>query len=211
MKRIYALLTVGALLLAGTDAHAQLFQRLKELGSGTNVGNMINSIAGTVFSAPVSLDGTYQYGGVAIGLSKSDGNLLSNVAGSAAAASAETKIDELLAKVGVKPGAATFVFNKDDNTFVCNIMGISLPGTYKVGDAEKTVTLTFGKTMKYLSMTGTLESGLTSAKMLFTADKALTFLKKAASLAGQRSSDIAAIAKLAEGYDHFKLGFKLTK
>lgn len=211
MKRTCTLLTVGALLLAGNTAHAQWLDALKNLGGNTNVGNVINSIAGTVFSAPISLDGTYQYGGVAIGLSKSDGNLLTNVAGSAASASVETKLDELLAKVGVKPGAATFVFNRDDNSFVCNIMGISIPGTYKVGDAEKTVTLTFGKSMKYLSMTGTLESGLTSAKMLFTADKALTFLKKAASLAGQRSSDISAIAQLVNGYDHLKLGFKLSK
>lgn len=30
-------------------------------------------------------------------------------------------------------------------------------------------------------------------------------------LAGQSSSDIAAIAKLVDGYDHFKLGFKLAK
>ena len=47
--------------------------------------------------------------------------------------------------------------------------------------------------------------------MLFTADKALTFLKKAASLAGQSSAEIAAITKLADGYDQFKIGFKLTK
>lgn len=208
MKKICTLFAAGALLLAASPANAQLLGNLKNLGG---LGNVINSVAGTVFSAPVSLDGTYQYGGIAIGLSKSDGNLLSNVAGSAAAAGVETKIDEKLAKVGIKPGAATFVFNKDDNSFVCQIMGLSLPGTYKVGEGEKTVTLTFGKKMKYLSMTGTLESGLTSAKMLFTADKALTFLKKAASLAGQSSAEIATITKLADGYDQFKIGFKLTK
>ena len=208
MKKICTLFAAGALLLAASPANAQLLGNLKNLGG---LGNVINSVAGTVFSAPVSLDGTYQYGGIAIGLSKSDGNLLGNVAGSAAAAGVETKIDEKLAKVGIKPGAATFVFNRDDNSFVCHIMGLSLPGTYKVGEGEKTVTLTFGKKMKYLSMTGTLESGLTSAKMLFTADKALTFLKKAASLAGQSSAEIAAITKLADGYDQFKIGFKLTK
>ena len=208
MKKIYALLAAGALLLAATPANAQLFSKLKNLGG---VGDIINSVAGTVFSAPISLDGTYQYGGIAIGLSKSDGDLLTNVAGSAAATGIEAKIDEQLAKVGIKPGAATFIFNRDDNTFTCQIMGITLNGTYKVGDAEKTVTLTFGKTMQYLSMTGTLESGLTSAKMLFTTNKALTFLKKAASLAGQRSAEIAAISKLADGYDQLKIGFKLTK
>lgn len=208
MKRISLLFVAGAILFSGTQANAQILDKLGNLGS---IGDVISSVAGTVFSAPISLDGTYQYGGVAVGLYSSQGGLLSGVAGSAAATAVEAKIDEQLAKVGIKPGAATFTFNSSDNTFICKLMGITLNGTYKVGDAEKTVTLTFGKTMKYLSMTGTLESGLTSAKMLFTADKALTFLKKAASLAGQRSSEIAAIAKIADGYDQFKLGFKLTK
>ncbi len=105
----------------------------------------------------------------------------------------------------------TITFNNEDNSFVWNIGKISLPGTYKVGDAEKTVTLTFGKTMQFFSMTGTLESGLTEAKMLFTANKTAGFLKKVVNQLGQSSSEVATIAKLADGYDNYKIGFKLAK
>ena len=74
-----------------------------------------------------------------------------------------------------------------------------------------TVTLTFGKKFQYLSMTGTLKSTSSGAEMLFQANKALAFLKKVASVVGQASSEVAAVTKLAEGYDNFKLGVKLAK
>jgi len=144
-------------------------------------------------------------------MSKSDGNLLSNLAGTAVTSTVESKVDKTLEKFGVKPGITSFTFNAADNTFTCNVMGLPLTGNYKVGEGEKTVTLTFGKKLKYLSMTGSLESISGGCQMLFPANKLLTFLKKCASLAGQRSSEIAAIASLADGYDTFKVGFKLLK
>ena len=60
-------------------------------------------------------------------------------------------------------------------------------------------------------MTGVLESGLTGAKMLFPANKTVALLKKVAAKIGQSSSSVGAIAKLADGYDNFKVGFKLSK
>ena len=144
-------------------------------------------------------------------VTSSEGGVLQNLAGSAVTSGIEGKIDEKLAKWGIKPGMMTITFNNEDNSFVWNIGKISLPGTYKVGDAEKTVTLTFGKTMQFFSMTGTLESGLTEAKMLFTANKTAGFLKKVVNQLGQSSSEVATIAKLADGYDNYKIGFKLAK
>jgi len=177
----------------------------------STLGNIISGLAGTVYSAPVSLDGTYTYNGVACSASSSEGNVLTNLAGTAVTAGMESKADEYLAKIGIKPGAMTFTFNAADNSFVLNCGPLALPGTYKVGEGEKTVTLTFGKTMKYLSMTGTLESSLTGAKMLFTADKLLNMMKKISSQLGEKSSQIKAIAGLADGYDQFRIGFKLVK
>jgi hypothetical protein len=177
----------------------------------STLGNIISGLAGTVYSAPVSLDGTYTYNGVACSASSSEGNVLTNLAGTAVTAGMESKADEYLAKVGIKPGAMTFTFNASDNSFVLNCGPLALPGTYKVGEGEKTVTLTFGKTMKFLSMTGTLESSLTGAKMLFTADKLLDMMKKISSQLGEKSSQIKAIAGLADGYDQFRIGFKLVK
>ena len=214
MKRVIA--TFAALAIAATAISAQnlgsILGGLTQNGNaGNTLGNILNSVAGAVYSAPVSLDGTYTYNGVAVSVTKSEGGVLSNLAGTAVTSTIETKIDEQLAKFGVKPGAFTWVFNSSDNTFTCNIMGVPLNGTYKVGDGENTVNLTFGKKMKYLSMTGTLKSGLNGCEMLFTADKMLKFLKKAASLAGKASSSIGSILTLVDGYDQCKIGVKLVK
>lgn len=198
--------TICACVLMMTIGHDMKAQLLGKLGS---IGNIVSSVAGTVYSAPVSLNGNYTYNGVAVGLD--GGNILTNVAGAAATATVESKIDGYLANVGIKPGSVKFTFNNADNTFSCNIMNIPLSGTYKVGDGENTVTLTFGKNMKYLSMTGNLKSNLNGCEMLFPADKVLSMLKKVASIAGQASSEISSISKLADNYDHFKLGFKMSK
>ena len=202
MKKLVSILVLAASL--SLSAHAQGF-------FGGSLGNVLSSIAGVVYTAPVSLDGTYTYNGIAVSATSTEGGILTNLAGSAVTANIETKADEYLAKVGIKPGAMSFTFNSEDNTFTMNVAGISLPGKYKVGDGERTVTLTFGKSMQYLSMTGTLESSLSGAKLLFPINKAMTLLKKVAAKLGESSSQISSIAKLADGYDNYKLGFKLSK
>ncbi len=210
MKKVMLTLAV-ALSFAGAASAQSLLGGLLGGKASNTISNIVNGLAGTVYSAPVSLNGTYTYNGVAVGLGSSEGGVLSNIGGSAVASGIESKIDAQLAKVGIKPGAMTWTFNSEDNTFTLGVMGINIPGTYKVGDGENTVTLTFGKKFQYLSMTGTLKSTSSGAEMLFQANKALAFLKKVASVVGQASSEVAAVTKLAEGYDNFKLGVKLAK
>ena len=215
MKRILSILALALAVSFSASAQSALGGLLSNLAGAGNGGStltgLVNSLAGVVYSAPISLNGTYSYNGVAVSVTSSEGGVLQNLAGSAVTSGIEGKIDEKLAKWGIKPGMMTITFNNEDNSFVWNIGKLSLPGTYKVGDAEKTVTLTFGKTMQFFSMTGTLESGLTEAKMLFTANKTAGFLKKVVNQLGQSSSEVATIAKLADGYDNYKIGFKLAK
>lgn len=186
-------------------------QSSKAASTVSAITNVVSGLAGTVYSAPVSLNGTYNYNGIAVSATSSEGGVVANLAGSAVTSGIETKADEYLAKVGIVPGVVKFTFNSADNTFVMNVGSIPLSGSYKVGDGEKTVTLTFGKTMQYFCMTGVLESGLTGAKMLFPANKTVALLKKVAAKIGQSSTSVGAIAKLADGYDNFKVGFKMSK
>jgi hypothetical protein len=210
MKKLVSILAVALGLSLSAQAQGSLLGGLLG-GDGSTLGNVLSGLAGVVYSAPVTLDGTYTYNGVAINAASSEGGLLTNLAGSAVTGGLESKADEYLAKVGIKPGSMTFVFNKEDNTFTMNIGSLKLPGTYRVGDGERTVTLTFGKSLQFLSMTGTLESSLSGARMLFTADKLMALIKKVAGKLGTSSGQLGSIAKLAEGYDSFKIGFKLTK
>lgn len=204
MKKVVSVLVLSVALSFSMSAQSIL----DKLGS---LGNVLSNAAGVVYSAPVSLNGTYSYNGVAVSATSSEGGIITNLAGSAATSALETKADSYLAKVGIKPGAMKFAFNSEDNTFTLNVAGISIPGTYKVGDGEKTVSLTFGKKMQYFSLTGSLESSLSGARMVFPVNKAVTLFKKVASAIGQSSSSLGSLASLADGYDNFRLGFKLSK
>ncbi len=204
MKKLVSLILVAAAFSLSANAQSIL----DKLGS---LGNVISNAAGVIYSAPVSLNGTYAYNGVAVSATSSEGGLLTNLAGTAATSTIETKADDYLAKVGIKPGAMTFTFNPDEKTFTLNVGKLSIPGTFTVGDGEKTVSLVFGKKFQYLSMTGSLESSLGNVKMVFPVNKAMALIKKVASTLGQSSSELGSLVKLADGYDNFRLGFKMNK
>jgi len=208
MKKFFSVLALAAVVAVSANAQSNLGGILGNLG---NLGNVLTNAAGAIYSGPVSLNGTYSYNGIAVSVTSSEGGIISNLAGSAVTSGIESKADEYLAKIGVKPGAMTWTFNNTDNTFTLNVGGISIPGKYKVGDGEKTVTLTFGKSFQFLDMPGTLESTMSGARMTFTSAKAVAFFKKLAGALSQSSSQIASIAKLADGYDNYRIGFKLSK
>ena len=204
MKRLVSLIAVAVVFSLSANAQSIL----DKLGS---LGNVISNAAGVIYSAPISLDGTYTYNGIAVSATSSEGGLLTNLAGTAATSAIETKADGYLAKVGIKPGAVTFTFNAEEKTFTMNVGKFSIPGTFTVGNGEKTISLVFGKKFQYLSMTGSLESSLGNVKMVFPVNKAMALLKKMASVLGQSSSELGAIVELADGYDNFRLGFKMSK
>ena len=208
MKKFFSVLALAAVVAVSANAQSNLGGILGNLG---NLGNVLTNAAGAIYSGPVSLNGTYSYNGIAVSVTSSEGGIISNLAGSAVTSGIESKADEYLAKIGVKPGAMTWTFNNTDNTFTLNVGGISIPGKYKVGDGEKTVTLTFGKSFQFLDMPGTLESTMSGARMTFTSTKAMAFFKKLAGALSQSSSQISGIAKLADGYDNYRIGFKLSK
>ena len=214
MKKLVSIFALAAALSFNANAQSLLGNILGNvLGSSEapSIVNIVSGLAGTVYSAPVTLSGDYTYNGIAISATSSEGGVLTNLAGTAVTSGIESKADEYLAKVGIVPGSLKFSFNATDNTFTMNVLGINFPGNFKVGDGEKTVTLTFGKTLQYFCMTGVLESDLSGAKMLFPANKAMAFIKKIVGKIGEKSSEVASIAKLADGYDNYKIGFKLAK
>ena len=203
MKKLVSIVALAVALSVSASAQSGI--------DFNKIGNVLTNMAGAIYSGPVTLDGSYSYNGIAVSATSSEGGILTNLAGTAVTSGIESKADEYLAKVGVKPGALRWTFNKADNSFSLQLGSLSIPGTYRVGDGERTVTLNFGKSFNFLNMTGTLESTSGGARMLFTADKAMAFIKKLASVAGQSSSQVSSISRLADGYDHYRIGFKLTK
>lgn len=207
MKR--TLVTLAAAMLAAVSYNAQA-QSLTDLLKGTKVGDVVDAVTNVVGAATntLSLPGTWIYKGAAVDL-KSD-NTLSNLAGTAVTSGVETKINNAFEKVGLKEGAVTFVFN-DGMSFSCTIFGKTLNGTWKQNTDENKLTLQFGQTMKYLSMTGYYKTTTSSCEILFDANRFLSFLKSALSLVGKSSSTVGAISGISNNYDGMRLGFKLEK
>lgn len=204
MKRILTIVALAAAISVQANAQSTLGSTLSDLLSSLTGGSV-------VYSSPVSLNGTYSYAGSAVSISQTNGTMINNLAGSAVASTIENKVDANLAKIGIQPGSMTVSFDRETLTFIWTIAGIPLPGTYKVGDGEQTVTLTFGKNMQFFSLTGNLESTATGATLLFPANRTAAFLKKAASRIGQSEGSLSTITKLADGFDSYKIGFKLVK
>ena len=127
MKKFFSVLALAAVVAVSANAQSNLGGILGNLG---NLGNVLTNAAGAIYSGPVSLNGTYSYNGIAVSVTSSEGGIISNLAGSAVTSGIESKADEYLAKIGVKPGAMTWTFNNTDNTFTLNVGGISIPGKY---------------------------------------------------------------------------------
>ena len=214
MKKIYAI-AVSCLMLAGVNASAQSLGNLLGglTGGNTDAGSLLNSVSNVIYAftgntQAVSLPGTWNYGGAAIALSGD--NVVSNLAGSAVSSGVESKIDGYLSKIGIAPGAMTFTFN-EDLTFVCTIKGIPINGTWRTLEDGNSVQLQFGKTLKFLNLTGSLKKTATGCEVLFQSSKFLTFLKTALNYVAKQSSTASTFASLTENYKDMKLGFKLNK
>lgn len=173
------------------------------------IGNVLGDILGTVVKP--RLEGTYIYSGVAVSMTTNEGGIVSNLAGTAASSAVETKVDEYLTKFGIKPGTMSIAFYESDMTFVWTIGGFPFNGTFQVTPEMDAITLNFGRSMKFFTMTGSLDLTLDGVKMLFSSDKTTEFIKKALAKLGEKKTDVGQIAKLASGYDNYKIGFKLAK
>jgi hypothetical protein len=223
MKKFFLVLAACSMVFASTGANAQTLKGLLKSASSaaaqsasssvsSAVSNVISTITGT--TTTVSLPGTWNYSGVAVSFESE--NALSKVAAAALAKSVQTKVDNYLQKVGIKAGEMTYTFNSD-GTFSAvvktSLKTFNLNGNYTTKDSGKTITLKYGKTLQYLSMTGTLTGTTKGCAMLFKADSFLTFLKRLGSIMGNTSAASAAsgISALASSYDGMKIGFEFSK
>jgi hypothetical protein len=218
MKKILAIAALAAAFTFTAQAQNTLGNILGGILGGTSTGNAtvdnaIGNVLGDLLGKVVvpKLEGTYNYSGVAVSMTTNDGGVVSNLAGTAASSAVETKIDEYLTKFGIKPGTMSITFYESDMTFVWTIGGFPLNGTFQVSPEMDAITLNFGRSMKFFTMTGSLDLTLDGVKMLFSSDKTTEFIKRALAKLGEKKTDIGQIAKLASGYDNYKIGFKLAR
>lgn len=193
MKRlVFWQLFVAALLLTG-NSHAQ---SIKDLFNKENIEKAVNAVTG---KSTADMTGTWSYTGSAIEF-ESD-NLLQKAGGAVAA----KKLDEQLAKVGIKAGQMSFTFNAD-STFSAKVGQKSMKGSYSYDASTQKVNLKFAK---LIGMNAKVNATSTTMDLLFESDKLLkliTFLSSKSS-----NSTLKSIGSLANSYDGMMLGFSLQK
>lgn len=187
-----------ALLLIANSGYAQF--PLKDLFNKSNIEKAINTVTG---NQNVDMTGTWSYTGSAIEF-ESD-NLLEKAGGTVAATAAENKLNEQLAKVGIRDGQMVFTFNAD-STFNTKVGGRTMQGSYSYDSSTQKVDLKFAKLIGVHAKVVCTSSNM---DLLFDSDKLLqivTFLSKKSN-----NATLKTIGSLAESYDGMMLGFSLQK
>lgn len=182
---------------------------LLDLIKGSNTQNVAKSILTyLVGTQSVDLKGDWVYNGAAVSLSSI--SVLGNIASSVATGSVESKIDDAFAKVGIKPGSATFSFG-DNYAFKMMVGRIPINGTWTQEDDK--VTLKLGKAFTYLTLDGVVKTTADGCEILFDADKFLAFATKVLSVVGQLSNNslLGTLTGLSDKVDGLDAGFKLTR
>ena len=196
-KYVLTLAVVSALLLVTTNVQAQSW---KDLFNKDNIEKVVNAVTG---NQTIDMTGTWTYSGSAIEF-ESD-NLLQKAGGAAAAAVAEKKLDEQLAKVGIKDGQVSFTFNAD-STFTSTVGKRTMTGTYSYDATDKVVHLRY---FKLLNMNAKVNCTSTNMDLLFNSDKLLKLIAFISSKSS--STTLKTISSLADSYDGMMLGFALKK
>lgn len=132
-------------------------------------------------------------------------NLLQKAGGAVASAAAEKKLNEQLAKVGIKAGQLSFTFNAD-STFNAKVGQKNMRGSYSYDSSTQKVNLKFAK---LIGMNAKVNATSTTMDLLFESDK---LLKLIAFLSSKSSNaTLKTIGSLADSYDGMMLGFSLQK
>lgn len=209
MKKI--IIAISALVLSASAANAQSLLDLLKGSANQGVASSLletigNAVAGTIKT--VDLAGTWNYAGAAAAISTE--NALTGIAANAAMGTVENKLNEVLAKVGIKPGSATLTFGSD-YSFTLKTGLIPLNGTWT--QTESGVTLKFGKALTYLTLDGTVKATTNGCEILFDGTKFLGFIEKVVTYAGKisKSTIVNTASTLLSSAKGLDLGLKLTK
>lgn len=204
------------MLMAGSSANAQIDlgnilgnvisgSSSSSSSSSSSTSDLISSLT-SVFSSSKqasesSIVGTWEYSEPAI-VFQSD-NLLAKAGSKLVANKLESKLQEQLAKYGIKEGALKFTFN-EDGTFTQTLGSKTSSGKWAVKDEKLNLTYLNVKT---ISITTQLES----SKLMFVTDasKILTLVKTIGTKSG--NTNLQTISSLMNSVKGMQAGLTLVK
>ena len=133
-------------------------------------------------------------------------NFLAKAGGAVASQKIENQLSTQLAKVGIKSGACSFTFNKD-NTYSAVIGGRTITGNYTFDAKKKTIKMTYLAGLG--SMTPRIVKNGNTISLLYESDKLLKLVSTASKLSS--SASIKTLSSLLGNYDGLYIGMKLKK
>ena len=200
------LLTAAVICFAVNSASAQ---SIKDIFGAVKNNSTVSDIVEKVTGIDISkgdIKGTWNYTGSAVKLESDD--LVKSAAAGVAATQVEKKLDEYLAKAGLKTGTFSFTFN-EDNTFTTTVKGKSFNGTYTFSEENDSINLKYGKNLGSTGITATAQLNGTTLEFLFKADKLLDLIGKLT--AASSNTTLKTISTLAGQYDGMKIGLEMQK
>ena len=217
MKRILIVFAAVLCMTASASAQSNLGSILGKIGQiaggaassdSNSGGSLITSITDLLSGkSGLTVDkivGTWNYTGSAITF-KSSTNALSNLAGTAATAAIEQKLDGYLAKVGISAGLFGFTFN-EDGTMTVNYGSRTFSGTWSL-DADNSVVNM--KIKSLINMKGYVAVTGGKMELQFDVTTLMRFLKSVTSV--YNNGTLQALNTLLNQYDQMYAGFKLVK
>ena len=150
--------------------------------------------------------GTWKYSQPAVKLTSST-NALSEVAGSAASSTIQSKIKPYYEMVGIKPGACTFVF-KEDGTFSSTFGQRTSTGKYTYDAKTNQISLKYDSgILNTKAITAYAYMNGANLQLGFAMDKLINIL----TTLGSNVQSLSAITALLQQYDGVKIGFEFSK
>lgn len=230
MKRVVVsfMLTLAVVTGASAQSWKDLLGKVagevvNEVSSSSETGNTVMNVLGSLLGnsltlSPEAIEGTWNYEGVACILESE--NALSEIGGTVVTGQLESKMDEMLSRVGIKSGNCSFVFSKEG---ACTILvgGYTIEGTYVLVPEDKVINLSF--MYGQLNLKANVAYEIQNLNIVFKADKLLNFIKGITSslsnnAAGEQLQQLSSISQTAatlgtllNSYNGMMLGAKMTR
>ena len=230
MKRVVVsfMLTLAVVTGASAQSWKDLLGKVagevvNEVSSSSETGNTVMNVLGSLLGnsltlSPEAIEGTWNYEGVACILESE--NALSEIGGTVVTGQLESKMDEMLSRVGIKSGNCSFVFSKEGS---CTILvgSYTIEGTYVLVPEEKVINLSF--MYGQLNLKANVAYEIQNLNIVFKADKLLNFIKGITSslsnnAAGEQLQQLSSISQTAatlgtllNSYNGMMLGAKMTR
>ncbi len=191
---------IALLVVALVSMNSAKAQSLKDIFGGGSIMDVIEDVASDYID--FSIVGSWQYEGSAVELTSD--SKLAEVGSSLASGTAEAKVDEYLAKVGIKPGAMGFTFTNDGNMSV-TLAGRTFDGTYTYNAETSELEMKISK----IPVKAEVKVLASSFAILFKTDALLNFVKTISSKSS--NSTISSLSSTLSAYEGMKAGFSFEK